>query len=384
MPIHSKTIYNELLEDNLQEYPDLTPLENLLASNKKVTIYETITFTASNTGTVTIPTGGTIDTDYFGAGDTIILSTVTGGIPNFVTPRNTLGEFITGTIDSLGQVTISETITGSLAVIYGFDITSENYSLLDSSVTDRISDAVDIDEKSNTHYHVVRINTTFGVAPSGVEVPNPIINDTATVLLNSRYLEFWSYDGTSWSVNQALSTTRTDLITLLTSLGTVKTGVRIVPNNNLTFQLTAGTFTFYSSVTDEVPTPVVFANQPTVTFRYFTPNGSIINTNVTDIDPDQYWNGVSLVATPNNDWTQQSVLVNQSSGDVLVGYGSVVYANNATARSAALFENIEVPASLFNLGYVLVGSIIVREDIPNLQTNNTYIRVSNKFGELIA
>ena len=45
---------------------------------------------------------------------------------------------------------------------------------------------------------VVRANATTGVAPTALEVPTPVLGDTATVFLNNGTDEYWSFNGATW------------------------------------------------------------------------------------------------------------------------------------------------------------------------------------------
>jgi len=46
--------------------------------------------------------------------------------------------------------------------------------------------------------HIVRANTVVNIAPTNLEVPNPINGLTAKVILSNGSVEYWSHNGTTW------------------------------------------------------------------------------------------------------------------------------------------------------------------------------------------
>ena len=124
---------------------DPLDLINLLASTKHLTLYEEVAFAGTNTGAVTVTANTVIDTDHFGTEGRVVLSETLLGKPTNVTPKNPSGQIITGSIDSLGNITLSENYTGNLAIIHGIDVSQNDYSALSATVTNRILDATDGD-----------------------------------------------------------------------------------------------------------------------------------------------------------------------------------------------------------------------------------------------
>jgi len=115
---------------------------NIYDKYKNITLYETIEFTASNTGAVTQIPGTTIDTKHFGKENFVLVSEVIGGYPSNVTPLDGGGDPITASIDSDGVVTLSDPYTGDLAIIYGIDIYESKIDTIQQSVQDRFIDAI--------------------------------------------------------------------------------------------------------------------------------------------------------------------------------------------------------------------------------------------------
>ena len=53
--------------------------------------------------------------------------------------------------------------------------------------------------------HVVRSNNTLNIAPTAVEIPNPIAGDTAKVLLQNNTVEYYSFNGAVWVLNKTIA-----------------------------------------------------------------------------------------------------------------------------------------------------------------------------------
>jgi len=133
-------LYNPLLKKNFQYHYDSTDVEALLDQTINITIYETLTITASNTGAVTAIADTTIDPNHFGAIGAVIVSETSGGFPTNVTPTEANGDPVTATITVGGTVTFSAVITGQYAVYYGLDVSYRDYINLSSGVKNRIVD----------------------------------------------------------------------------------------------------------------------------------------------------------------------------------------------------------------------------------------------------
>ena len=96
---------------------------------------------SGTTGTVTVPTGGTIVLDQWAAGIDAVTSTITAGAhPDFISATTAAGEIITATMDSLGNWTISGSPSAyPISIIYAYEVKLVNfnrtYSLVEEEVT---------------------------------------------------------------------------------------------------------------------------------------------------------------------------------------------------------------------------------------------------------
>ncbi len=230
MAVKTKISFNPFT-GNFDRTVDTTDLDTALSSIQNISIYEIITFTASATGAVVIPTNATIDTGHFTSPGRVILSEVSGGEPTGVSPRNGQGDLITGTIDSLGNITLSENYTGDLAIVYGIDITLEDYSTLASTVLDRIVDETDgsdiettladvatsgdYDDLSNTPQNLSDFNNDEGFITNNT-TSSFSVNTNGTLTHNNG-------NGSIVNTNtgQELHITNTDITTNLAPLGLV-------------------------------------------------------------------------------------------------------------------------------------------------------------------
>lgn len=154
-------LYNEeMLNEGFQKVFDECELEEFFDSIKHITIYEVLSFTASTSGAVTVPPDATVDTNHFGKPGQIILSEVSGGAPTNISPTTNQGKIITGGIDSLGNITLSDAYTGDLAIVWGFDIKQRDYPNLTVSEVGRIiAETVD-DYRQSLTFEAARKQTT--------------------------------------------------------------------------------------------------------------------------------------------------------------------------------------------------------------------------------
>lgn len=176
-----KLIYNPLLPEDLQYVFDETELENFFGQTLNLTIYETITVTASNSGAVTPIANTTIDPNHFGAIGAAIVSETSGGYPTNVTPKDINGDPITATITVGGTVNFSAVVTGTFTIYYGIDITYRNYANLSASVKNRVVDdslnvergvdGITVDDNGNIIFEspvIIESGLSFGPA---IDVP---------------------------------------------------------------------------------------------------------------------------------------------------------------------------------------------------------------------
>jgi hypothetical protein len=143
----------------------LTNNVNTIGKYEKITLYETIEFTGSNTATVTEISGTTINTNSFGAEGFVLVSTVSGGYPTNVAPLDGGGDVITASIDINGLVTLSDPYTGDLAIIYGIDVYESRINTIDPTVQARFVDAI------GTNTEQVNVVQDI-VPPSSGDVPS--------------------------------------------------------------------------------------------------------------------------------------------------------------------------------------------------------------------
>ncbi|NJN50182.1 MAG: hypothetical protein HC798_03030 [Polaribacter sp.] len=89
---------------------------------------------------------------------------------------------------------------------------------------------------SNT-VHIVRANATLGVLPTAIQAPNPVAGDTAIVFLTNGVIEYYSHNGTVWTLNYTETPTVLD-----------GNDIHLVRANNVQASIPTAA---------EVPTPVI-------------------------------------------------------------------------------------------------------------------------------
>jgi hypothetical protein len=96
---------------------------------------------------------------------------------------------------------------GGIYISNGTDGQTQNHLIYKSSggtLTDLLGSTADGNDK-----HIVRLNTTAGVSPTVLEIASPINGDTAKVMLTDGKIEFWSYTS-SWVLNYTFTPTVVD------------------------------------------------------------------------------------------------------------------------------------------------------------------------------
>jgi hypothetical protein len=95
----------------------------------KATWFETIN--SGTSGTLTPPTGGTIMLDQWSAGVDCVTSTISGELPTYQSPLTAGGVIVTGTLDSLGNWSLSGTPSPypvALIYVYKSKLTDFDYT----------------------------------------------------------------------------------------------------------------------------------------------------------------------------------------------------------------------------------------------------------------
>lgn len=79
---------------------------------------------SGTSGSVTLPTGGSIILDQWAAGVDALASTIAGGIPTYESPKTAGGDTITATMDASGAYSLSDTPSSyPVAIIYCYKVT---------------------------------------------------------------------------------------------------------------------------------------------------------------------------------------------------------------------------------------------------------------------
>ena len=95
---------------------------NLEAKYVRVTWFESLA--SGTSGTITIPTGGTLVLDAFAGGVDCLVSSVADAFPTYETPLTAGGQVVAATLDSSGNWTLSGTPSAyPVALIYQYRVT---------------------------------------------------------------------------------------------------------------------------------------------------------------------------------------------------------------------------------------------------------------------
>lgn len=118
-----KRLYDQSTTDISGVEARITVLEN---NEYKVTYFASV---SAASGTVTVPTGGTILLDSLQQGVDAVVSTIVNGQPSMVTPVTSSGAYITvSSFDAGGNYTLSGTPSSfPVALIYVFKINALNW-----------------------------------------------------------------------------------------------------------------------------------------------------------------------------------------------------------------------------------------------------------------
>lgn len=220
-----------LLADNLPSNSgatiiDLqTRLHKLENNEYKVTYFETIDISVTTTGSVTIPTGASIEENEFGGSGASVLSTLTGsGFPTFETPTDSSGNTITANLATNGSYTASDLYADDdLALIYKVKIKGEDFQNLTS---DNILDFFNTDDKFVTTGSVE--NNILSLEKNDrttISVPLPT-GSTADFIFNQ------GIPSTGWTITH--NTNRFPAVTIVDSANTTVIGnVQYLSKNQL-------------------------------------------------------------------------------------------------------------------------------------------------------
>jgi hypothetical protein len=164
---------------------------------------------------------------------------------------------------------------------------------------------------------------------------------------------------------------------LLSAIGTVKTGLEIIPNADLTFNLTPGEMILQVSSKQWISTSL--AAQTPAVFDVMAEDGTVLQTAVSNIAIGQYDTGTGQTSINGNDASFIEMFIN-SAGHVIQLIGQALYSSINVARDRYLFEAKVLPLALD--GYIKIGGFVIRADENSLTDSNVSQVYSSKFGEI--
>lgn len=121
--------YDAVNKKQLDEVDDkITQIEN---NEYKVFYFENIDISASTSGSITIPTGATIQENEFGLSGNAVLSTVTGSNkPTYESPLDGSDVPITASLDTAGNYIATNTYPSTVSLIYALTIKAVDFQNL--------------------------------------------------------------------------------------------------------------------------------------------------------------------------------------------------------------------------------------------------------------
>lgn len=168
---------------------------------------------------------------------------------------------------------------------------------------------------------------------------------------------------------------------MLEGIGSVRKGINISKNlNDLSFSVSSGNFVFYDGLLDKVIPTASFDGSEITSFRYVQPDGVILPNTETFLNPDQFWDGSTVQTIQQNDWTQQFVLINRETYDVLITIGDEVFTTISNARQRVPFSVYENPTGL--IGYELIGAFIYQISSSDGSGEDQLMLRADKFGQI--
>lgn len=167
------------------------------------------------------------------------------------------------------------------------------------------------------------------------------------------------------------------------AIGTIREGLAVVANPDLSFGFTEGTLmqigTNMPSLTD--PHDKFIAAMANPQKQYFTQTDFDVGT-VTDMDPTTYDNGgvvTNIPGGPDESTIQRMFLA--LNGAVFIGRGTTIYPDPDAAKLAILSDPFVLNPTVATTGASLVGAFILEKtNTTNLQNATFY--PASKFGEL--
>lgn len=169
----------------------------------------------------------------------------------------------------------------------------------------------------------------------------------------------------------------------LNGLGAIKNGIKIIPNNDLTFSLKAGKVLLYNSERKAVETIEVDAVS-TVVFDIIDIQGNVLLGGVTGVDFSQINANQSAEVTSLSRATRSSfveLFINPKTQALKLLIGQQEYNNINTAREQYLLENKVLPSVLES--HVRLGGFLGRGNTTSLLAATTSLVLSDKFGSLV-
>jgi len=176
----------------------ITAIENRISTVEdkyvKALWFESIA--SGTSGSVTLPTGGSIVLDQWSAGVDALASTITDGVPTFESPKTAGETIITATMDASGNYTISDTPSSyPIAVIYVYKVALKNfdylYSLRESEVIPSLDDILPataessfiISGSSPFAWRKKSLSETIGILGLGALAGNELVISDGTLFI---------------------------------------------------------------------------------------------------------------------------------------------------------------------------------------------------------
>lgn len=180
-------LVNTFFFDNTQQQ-----IDDLEATTFKITYFEIVDISVSTSGTITPPTGATIQTDQFGNSGNAVLSTLTGAnAPTFESPEDGGGTAITVSLNpNTGDYISSDVFASPVALIYSFSISlgdipnvdlSRAVDFYQVSAGATLHSELTLDDGTNPH-GTTQSDVGLGNADNTSDLDKPISNATQAAL----------------------------------------------------------------------------------------------------------------------------------------------------------------------------------------------------------
>jgi hypothetical protein len=169
--------------------PIQTQLNNLGSTYVRSTRFAIIS--SGTSGTVTLPTASTVVLDDFGGTVDAVITLTSGGRPVFDHARDSSGNIISTTFDSLGNYVLSGTpVSYPVAIVYRVRQTNLNFVGTDSSIIG------DYNPDSTKPKSGIISGGSFSGSPKKYSVvfTTPFIDTKYSIEINSGANRLWSYE----------------------------------------------------------------------------------------------------------------------------------------------------------------------------------------------